>query len=112
MRRLPKKHIKGLITQMQVAATGGPETWDPWCDGEGGRPVNLCLAAGELLNPQIQGFVWSWRATGKIETGHNIPSHASLVAQGLEGLIKVRTDMNVALMVLSEVTTDRGYIEA
>jgi hypothetical protein len=110
-KRLSKKETQTLLNQMHEAASGGAATWDPWCSTQGSQRATLCMPSGELLNERIRGFVWGWHARNAIEDGHRIPANASLVANGLEGLIKVHTDLNVALIVLDDVTRDRAYIE-
>ena len=72
----------------------------------------LYLPAGELFNGSVAGFVWAWKLQQKI--GYLLPSEADKIkglrAQGLEGLVRIETDLCVALQAYDAVPEYRARV--
>lgn len=110
MTRLHKKVIAVKIEEMEQAANGGPATFDPWHDKNAYQMVRLEFPSGELLNPNLAGYLWAWTKTYAMETGLAIEKRDRFVAQGLEGKISIRTTMSTALDACRGLPVNRRQI--
>ena len=111
MKLLSHKKTRELVDEMRQAAGSGPKTWDPWLDENNG-PAVLYLAAGELFNGSVAGFVWAWKLQEKI--GYLLPSEADKInglrRQGLEGIVQIETDLCIALQAYDAVPEYRARV--
>lgn len=96
MKMLTREQIKNLIARAERAAER-PDTWEVFWEKEN-VPAVIELPTGELLNPNIELFVWYWGRMHLIERAP-IKRGDRLAAQGLEGKVRIRTDLVKALNV-------------
>src|SRR4051812_45763207 len=88
---LTARQLEALVSRVERAAADGdtPEWRRVHCELHG-QPVELWLPLGELLNPEIAGFVWAWKLCGEI--GEPMPptkGMPAILAQGLEPIVPI-----------------------
>jgi hypothetical protein len=111
-RRLTRRECERLLASMQFAARPGPEwtqRWDAWERQCGQRETWVEFPLGELTNPAIAGFVWTWALSRRLTT-HAIQRGDRFDAQGLEGKARAITTLATALLVYRELPPYRCQI--
>lgn len=112
MKRLSTKTIERLDAEMAGACVcGNLPLWSAWCDSMGDRDAVIEMPTGELMNERIAGFAWAWASKGRIEDAP-IEKGDRFNAQGLEGKVRIRTTLTVALLTYREVSPHRIQILA
>ena len=106
--RLSPQRVAELQEAMRRAANAVPADWDAWL-AQYDRPARLELAGGEIMNPNIDGFVGAWRTSGKLQIAP-LTAADRLNANGLEGKVVVSTTLTTALLVEAELPEFRCQI--
>lgn len=91
MRRLSQPEANALVAKARKASEAGmhgdKQAWNEYFDWARSIPAEVHFPTGELLNPDIRGFVIAWRMKGEIGSPQPITARDSFNAQGLEGKI-------------------------
>jgi len=107
MKRLSKKQVQDLISEMQQAAIG-PD-WEAWHTANVSRQALLEFPMGELWNPDILGFLWAWKLQGKL-ISKPIAKSDRFATNGLEGKISVQMCLTIALLAWRELPEHRRLL--
>lgn len=102
MKVIPHKTVKAMIAGMVEAAAAASGTWDTWHARHCQVDAVLEMPIGDLLNPAIQGYVWTWNMKKAITTAR-IEKGDRLAANGLGGKVVVRTTLITALLAAKEL---------
>ena len=108
MKRLSDKRIKDLVAEMSAASLN-PSNWETWCDEHDSQPAWIEFPGGELMNPNITGWLWAWKLQGAIES-RSLEKRDQFNANGLEGKISVKTSLTTALLVWKDLPAYRRQI--
>lgn len=106
---IPKQEIEEMLKEMEKASIGGIKTWESAYKKYTGQKAIIEFPVGELMNPKISGYVWTWGMTGKILL-NPITEKDRFKAQGLEGKASVPTNLLTALLVWKELPEYRRQI--
>ena len=109
MKRLTGKSLQAAIADMREHNT--PSNWEDWHETHGAQNARVEFPLGELMNPNIAGFVWAWNMKGRIKTA-DITASDHFNAQGLEGKAVIETSYTTALLVASELPEHRCTVYA
>jgi len=96
-----KKAIK-LIDELKTAAQNSilwEKTWNKYAHIQ----ALLSFPSGELMNPRIEEFLIGWEMNHVVQYGCPIVLDDRFNAQGLEGCVRVQTDLITALKAYQEL---------
>lgn len=99
--KLTRQELAQKLEKYQQAAIAGPAVFSPLCDAYTRTKVTIELPLGELMNPDIAGFVWAWKMHGLIEIAGS--NNHGMAVNGLEGFFYIRTDLATAVLVRDSV---------
>ncbi len=66
----------------------------------------VTMPLGELLNPNLAGYVWAWRLKGCVHP-EPITERHRFNANGLEGCFTLDQMLSTAILIYRETTPDR-----
>ncbi|MCA9368260.1 hypothetical protein KC887_08475, partial [Candidatus Kaiserbacteria bacterium] len=109
--------LRKWITSLEQASDGQPGEWDRFHKTCESHPVTLVFPLGELIRPSgdaLLGTIWAWEKLGLLQlptwdSASNAP--LGLVADGIEGLVKVEINFIDALLAAQEMLVGRCVIE-
>jgi len=108
-RIIPKKEIQEMVKELEQASIGGIKTWEPVYKEYTSRKALIEMPVGELMNPKIGGYVWTWGLTKEIRLG-DITETDRFKAHGLEGKASVPVNLLTAILVWKELPEFRRQI--
>ncbi len=94
-----EKHIKDM-----------DKDFNTWYTQHGTKDAILEFPSGELMNSEIAGYIWAWKMTGKLEYPLPIDENDRFNAQGLEGKVRVKTNLTTAIIVHKTLPSYRCQI--
>jgi len=108
-KKLTDKEVQSILSTLEKMSND-PENWDKFYKKYSQIKARLEFPLGELLNKNITGYVWAWKATKKISTAPIDPKD-KFNAQGLEGkAIIYPVDLITALLAYRELPKHRRVI--
>ena len=102
MKILKEAEVEKILNDLQENFNG---TYDEY------RKMNVRLEfpLGEVMNPNIAGFIWAWNLQNKIKT-ESISKKDRFNAQGLEGKATIELDLVGAVLAYQELPRFRRAI--
>lgn len=100
--KIDEKKANKLIQELEHAASN-PELWDLVYHKFASIQALLSFPTGELMNKKIEGFILGWKLNNRIRLGSPITLSDNFNAQGLEGCVRVETDLINALLAYREL---------
>lgn len=110
MKKQTRKELKQASEAMDAANRAGPKAWDVFLD-EHEMNAKVEFPLGELMNPDIAGYVWAWAMQQRINHA-SIGKRDGFRAQGLEGKAVVETTFATALLVWRDLPAYRCNVYA
>lgn len=107
MRRV---NLKQALAEMGQANKSS-QAWERWYALYGRKPARLEFPLGELMNPEIRGFVLTWGLQGKVKTAA-ITRRDKFAAQGIEGKAVIDTTLSGALLAAQRLPGNRVAVYA
>ena len=102
MTRIPDKEIEQMIKNVE-------EDFDKYYWDYRKQKALIEFPLGELMNPNIGGYIWAWHMKGIIKTAP-ITEKDRFMAQGLEGKTSIPVDLFTALLAYKELPRFRRQI--
>ena len=115
MKRLTYSQLQAATARMGAASAahldGNHGAFDRWLRDEGDLPARVEFPLGELMNPNITGFVWAWSTNREIRI-EGITKRDRFNAQGIEGKAVVEVSLATALLVARDLPRHRIAVYA
>ena len=102
MTRIPDKEVEQMIRNIE-------EDFDKYYWGYRKQKALIEFPLGELMNPNIRGYIWAWHMKGIIKTGR-ITEKDIFKAHGIEGKASIPVDLFTALLAYKELPRFRRQI--
>lgn len=103
MVRIPDKEIEQMIKNIE-------EDFDKHYWNYRKQKVLIEFPAGEIMNPNIRGYVWVWHMKGLLKHVQDITEKDKFAAHGIEGKYSIPEDLLSALLIYRELPRFRRQI--
>lgn len=107
-----RPELKIIDTEIHKSSlSGNSESWNITYSKYSNIPVTIEMPLGELMNPNIKGFIWAHNIKKTLSYPFPITNKDHFNAQGLEGKFGIHTDMMAAIIISREVDPSRIQIK-
>lgn len=107
-----RPELKAIDSEIHLSSiSGNSPLWQKVYDKYSHIPVTIEMPLGELMNPDIKGFLWAHNFKKTLTYPFPITNKDHFNAQGLEGKFRIHTDMMAAIIISRDVNPSRIQIK-